>query len=94
MVLLSGIYKTYVFTDIHHFPPAKTDLYTYQNAKKPRFVDNMVDNVDKPWWITHAAFVNNVAAFPVFTHGKRVFLRPFLQEFLPENRACFCRLLA
>jgi len=74
-----------ILVDIHHFPPVKTNLYTYQNAKKPRFVDNMVDNVDKRWWITHAAFVNNAGCISVFTHGKRVFSRCFLQEILPEN---------
>jgi hypothetical protein len=74
-----------IFVDIHRFPPAKTNLYTYQNAKNPRFVDNMVDNVDKRWWITHTANVNNVACKPVLTHGKRFLTREILQEFLPEK---------
>ena len=34
------------------------DLYTYQNANNPHFVDNTVDNVDNPVWITHTVFVN------------------------------------
>ena len=45
----------------------------------------MVDNVENPWWITHAAIVNNGDGTPILTHGKRVFTRKILQEFLPDN---------
>ncbi|MCE5190141.1 MAG: hypothetical protein LLF75_13300 [Eubacteriales bacterium] len=71
---------------IHCDVPAKRNLYTYQNRKKSRFVDNMVDNVDKGWWITHAAFVYTVGCKRFFTHGKRLFFDGFLQEILPEKR--------
>ena len=35
------------------------DLYTPQNAKNPHSVDNTVDNVDNPLWISHTVFVNS-----------------------------------
>ena len=59
-----------------------SDLYTYQNAKNPRSVDNTVDSVDKPLWITHTVFVNKLYAFVPFTHGKLLILRFFLQDAL------------
>ena len=70
---------------IHPQTRVKQDLYTYQNPKKSDSVDNMVDNVDKLLWITHASFVNNIGIRTVFTHGKLRFLAVFLQEFLPLN---------
>ena len=59
-----------------------SDLYTYQNAKNPRSVDNMVDNVDNPLWITHTVFVNKVYAFGSLTHGKLRLIPFFLQDTL------------
>ena len=49
------------------------DLYTYQNANNPHSVDNTVDNVDNPLWISHTVFVNSGYAWMAFTHGKPVF---------------------
>ena len=59
-----------------------SDLYTYQNAKNPRSVDNTVDSVDKPLWITHTVFVNKGYARLPLTHGKLDFLIVFLQDAL------------
>ena len=52
----------------------------------------MVDNVDKPLWITHADFVNNHGIRAILTHGKPCFSGFILQDFLPEKYAglrCF-----
>ena len=80
-----------IFVYIHRFAPVKQDLYTCQNTKISRFVDNMVDNVDKPMWITHAGFVNNIGIRAYFTHGKPYFFFRFLQVFLLIECAVFRR---
>ena len=68
----------------------KMNLYTSQKPKTPQYVDNMVDNVDKPLWISHTVFVHTGSAVPVLTCGKRRFLNVVLQEFLPRFLANLC----
>ena len=50
--------------------------------KNPRSVDNTVDTVDNPLWITHTVFVNTDYAFVSFTHGKPLIFRNNLQDAL------------
>ena len=71
-----------------------SDLYTYQNAKNPRSVDNTVDSVDKPLWITHTVFVNKGYARMPLTHGKPGCWPIFLQDALQfvENRVRIVRI--
>ena len=82
--------KRMILVDIHRFPPVKTNLYTYQNVKKPRFVDNMVDNVDKPMWISLTVFVHRRFGGRILTCGKSLFLEADLQEILPDFSANLC----
>lgn len=84
-VCQADLIKRMISVGIQPQTRVKQDLYTYQNPKKSHSVDNMVDNVDKLLWITHASFVNNIVIRTVFTHGKLRFLAVFLQEFLPLN---------
>ena len=74
--------KRMINVAIHRKYTCFSDLYTYQNAKNPRSVDNMVDNVDNPLWITHTVFVNKVYAFGSLTHGKLRLIPFFLQDTL------------
>jgi len=90
-VVLREFYRTYDCCVYSVVSTQKRDLYTSQNPKKARYVDNMVDNVDKGLWITHTVFVNNRCACVAFTHGKTGFHRFFLQEFLPGVFAIFRR---
>ena len=56
--LYTIFYKTYDKRVYSSYSTSVFDLYTYQNAKKSHSVDNTVDNVDNPVWITHTVFVN------------------------------------
>lgn len=58
------------------------NLYTLQNPKAPRYVDNIVDNVDKPVWITHTVFVHNTAEDECLLYGKAAKEKAVLQEIL------------
>lgn len=55
-------YKTHGKRAYSLYSTGKFDLYTYQNAQNPNSVDNTVDNVDNPLWITHTVFVNTETA--------------------------------
>ncbi len=60
------------------------NLYTSQKPKTSRYVDNMVDNVDKRVWITHTVFVHNAENGKDLLYGKAVKRKGVLQEILPE----------
>ena len=79
----SEIKNTYAIGGYAGLQTLKTDLYTYENAKKTRYVDNMVDNVDKRVWITHTVHVNNRSFRIGFLRGKSRFRKWNMQEFLP-----------
>lgn len=66
------------------------DLYTSKKPKTPQYVDNMVDNVDKPLWISLTVFVHTCVDGQVLTRGKRLFFNVVLQEILPDFGANIC----
>lgn len=66
------------------------NLYTSKKPKTPQYVDNMVDNVDKPLWISLTVFVHTCVGGWVLTRGKRLFLKADLQEILPDFGANLC----
>jgi len=50
----------------------------------------MVDNVDKPMWISLTVFVHMCFGRMVLTRGKRLFFNVVLQEILPDFGANLC----
>jgi hypothetical protein len=50
----------------------------------------MVDNVDKPLWISTTVFVHRSRFEPILTCGKRHSFSVVLQEILPEFGANLC----
>ena len=72
-ILYTIFYKTHDKRVYSSYSTSFFDLYTPQNAKNPHSVDNTVDNVDNPLWISHTVFVNSGYAWMAFTHGKPVF---------------------
>jgi len=66
------------------------NLYTSKKPKTPQYVDNMVDNVDKPLWISLTVFVHTCVGGRVLTRGKSRFLEAELQEILPDFSANLC----
>lgn len=66
------------------------NLYTSKKPKTPQYVDNMVDNVDKPMWISLTVFVHRCFGERILTCGKSLFLEADLQEILPDFSANLC----
>jgi hypothetical protein len=66
------------------------NLYTSKKPKTPQYVDNMVDNVDKPMWISLTVFVHMCFCRLVLTRGKSLFHGFVLQEILPDFGANLC----
>ena len=66
------------------------NLYTSKKPKTPQYVDNMVDNVDKPMWISLTVFVHRCSGRLVLTRGKSLYHGVVLQEILPDFGANLC----
>ena len=66
------------------------NLYTSKKPKTPQYVDNMVDNVDNPLWISLTVFVHTRVGGCVLTCGKSLFREADLQEILPDFVANLC----
>jgi len=66
------------------------NLYTSKKPKTPQYVDNMVDNVDNPLWISLTVFVHTCVGGLVLTRGKSLFSEVDLQEILPDFMANLC----
>ena len=88
--MLRNIKETYVVRMYSCKCTLKMNLYTSKKPKTPQYVDNMVDNVDNPLWISLTVFVHTCVGGCVLTCGKSLFREADLQEILPDFVANLC----